>query len=309
MNAASAQRPDFSPFVDGQGNISRPTDFLTSPEWVHIGGWAVVNEDGDDNGFHNVYTTHDVVAHFRQNGVFPDGAVLIKEVRGSTNGQLTTGSVHWAAEPAVWFVSIKDTVGRFPNNPLWGDGWGWALFAAADPSKQIAKDYKSDCLGCHVPVKNRDWMYTYGYSAVLGSKAGAYEVAMSSGEVDGRGSDPEAASMGGSTDATEIDLAASKAAFSSRCASCHSDKVGGKGLGPSLAGLIGRRAGSLEGYRYSDAMKSADVVWTPESLDAYLLDIKGFIPNNKMVPLFPAGVQDAKQRKLIIQYIQSLPSE
>lgn len=161
---SSASNSDsFSLYVDKDGGISRPVDFLTNPDWTHLGAWGVVNEDGEGNGFHNVYTTHDVVKAYRQTGKFPDGAVLIKEVRGASDAVLTTGRAHWAAENAVWFVSIKDTTNRFPDNPLWGDGWGWALFKADAPAQQVATDYKSDCLGCHVPVKDTDWIYVHAY--------------------------------------------------------------------------------------------------------------------------------------------------
>ena len=40
---------------------------------------------------------------------------------------------------------IKDAKGRFPGNDLWGDGWGWALFEAKDPKKNVATDYTTDC--------------------------------------------------------------------------------------------------------------------------------------------------------------------
>lgn len=155
--------PSFSPYVDSNGNISRPTDFLTNPDWTHLGAWGVVNLNGEGNGMHNVYTTLDAVKSYRQTGKFPDGAVLVKEVRGASNADLMTGSAYWAADKAVWFVSVKDATNRFPNNPLWGDGWGWALFEAGAPAKQVAKDYKEDCLSCHVPVKDTDWMYVHAY--------------------------------------------------------------------------------------------------------------------------------------------------
>lgn len=46
---------------------------------------------------------------------------------------------------------------------LWGDGWGWALFKADAPDKQVATDYKKDCLGYHIPAKSTDWTYVHGY--------------------------------------------------------------------------------------------------------------------------------------------------
>ncbi|MFT6274075.1 MAG: hypothetical protein ACJAZ0_000163 [Halioglobus sp.] len=51
---------------------------------------------------------------------------------------------------------IKDTQNRFSGNPLWGDGWGWALFKPDQPKLNVATDYKLDCLGCHIPAKQSD---------------------------------------------------------------------------------------------------------------------------------------------------------
>ena len=68
---------------------------------------------------------------------------------------MTTGDAHWAKDTKVWFVLIKDSQGRYPHNLLWGDGWGWAPFKSDAPNKQVATDYKKDCLGCHIPAKNR----------------------------------------------------------------------------------------------------------------------------------------------------------
>ncbi|MEO1251481.1 MAG: cytochrome P460 family protein [Pseudomonadota bacterium] len=176
VNAADTEPADaassygFSPFVDAEGAISRPTGFKTSADWIHLGTWAVVNENGEGNGFHNVYTTRAAADDYRANGAFPDGAPLVKEVRGAAAEQLTTGRAHWATDKQVWFVMIKDAEGRFPDNALWGDGWGWALFNAEDPAEQVATDYKSDCLGCHIPAQQTDWVYTRAYSAVLEGK-------------------------------------------------------------------------------------------------------------------------------------------
>lgn len=163
----------YSTLVDAQGTISRPQGYAET--WMHIGTWTVANEGGAGNGMHHVYTTPDVVEHYKKDGTFPDGAVLVKEVRNSRNAPMTTGQAHWATTPNVWFVMVKDTKGRFPDNPLWGDGWGWALFKADDPNTQVATEYKTDCLGCHIPAKRSDWVYTYGYQRVLGSKSVAFE--------------------------------------------------------------------------------------------------------------------------------------
>jgi hypothetical protein len=45
---------------------------------------------------------------------------------------------------------IEDSQGRFKGNNLWGDGWGWALFEARDPKKQVATDYRTASCGCNL---------------------------------------------------------------------------------------------------------------------------------------------------------------
>jgi hypothetical protein len=83
--------------------------------------------------------------------------VLVKEIFLTDHAKLTTADAQWASQMVQWFVQIKDTKNRYPKIPLWGDGWGWALFKADAPDKQVATDYKKDCLSCHVPPKSTDW--------------------------------------------------------------------------------------------------------------------------------------------------------
>ena len=165
---ANAEKDDtFSPYVDSEGNIERPTDFRDT--WTYLGSW--VHPTDAKSGFHNVYTEPGVAMKYRETGKFPDGAVLVKEVLAEGTQDMTTGKgvVHANDSVVLWFVMVKDETSRFPDNPKWGDGWGWAQFMADDPSKDISTDYKKDCIGCHVPVKDTDWVYTYGYP-VLSSK-------------------------------------------------------------------------------------------------------------------------------------------
>ena len=151
----------FSPYVDNKGNISFPESFRT--DMVHLGSWFV--PDGGASGFHDVYTEKSTVEAYRKTGKFPDGATLVKELRAAKSGDYTTGQgVKYASDGLKqWFVMIKDGKGRFPGNPLWGDGWGWALYKPDDRTRNKAADYRSDCLGCHVPVKHKDWVYTEAY--------------------------------------------------------------------------------------------------------------------------------------------------
>lgn len=158
---ALAQGTEFSPYVDNQGNISFPTDFRTSK--AHLGSWFV--PDGGASGFHDVYTEKSSIEAFRKTGKFPDGATIVKELRASKKGAYTTGQgvSHSTKELKQWFVMVKDSEGRFADNPLWGDGWGWALFKPDNKGQNIAADYKTDCLGCHVPAQQNDWIYTEAY--------------------------------------------------------------------------------------------------------------------------------------------------
>nr|WP_089934190.1 cytochrome P460 family protein [Candidatus Entotheonella palauensis] len=156
---ARAQR--FSTHVDETGSIGFPKDFRTT--MVHLGSWFV--PEGDASGFHDVYTEASTVEAYRQTGRFPDGATLVKELRGAKKGDYTTGTNVGFAEDTVkqWFVMIKDSQGRFANNSLWGEGWGWALFKPDAPTKNVATNYRTDCIGCHVPAKATDWVYIEAY--------------------------------------------------------------------------------------------------------------------------------------------------
>lgn len=152
---------EFSANVDKEGNISLPEDFRLN--MVHLGSWFVA--DGDASGFHDVYTEAESAMAYRETGKFPDGATLVKELRAHETGKYTTGdSVSYAtAGLKQWFVMVKDSEGRFPDNPLWGDGWGWGLYKTTDTTTNAATDYKQDCLGCHVPAKDTDWVYVEAY--------------------------------------------------------------------------------------------------------------------------------------------------
>src|SRR5258705_2906820 len=151
--------------VDKAGNIRKPNDFRD--HYQALGTYMVLDPKGDQ--MHYTYASPGTAENYRKTGKFADGTVLVKEVFASDHAQLTTGDAHWATGTKVWFVMIKDEKGRYPGNPLWGDGWGWALYKSDAPDKQVATDYKKDCLGCHVPAKATDWIYVQGYP-VLGKK-------------------------------------------------------------------------------------------------------------------------------------------
>jgi hypothetical protein len=158
-----AQKGDgFSPHVGKDGSISRPTDYRE--KFAFLGAYAdATKADKSIDEIHNVYAPLKDVEAYRRDGKFPDGTVLVKEVCGTDTETLTTGQAHWVKDTKLWFVMIKDSKGQFPKSPLWGEGWGWALFKASDPAKNVATDFSIDCKSCHVPAKNDDWVYVRGY--------------------------------------------------------------------------------------------------------------------------------------------------
>jgi hypothetical protein len=109
------------------------------------------------------YASPGTISAYRKDGRFPDGAVLVKEVVQAATDQMTTGAVSRAETLKGWFVMMKDRNNRHAGNKLWGDGWGWSWFDAANPSKTTSTDYKIDCQSCHVPAQASDWVYVGGY--------------------------------------------------------------------------------------------------------------------------------------------------
>ena len=97
------------------------------------------------------------------------------------------------------------------------------------------------------------------------------------------------------------DAAAGKDVFA-QCTACHSTD-GNNGVGPSLKGIVGRKAGSEPGFRYSRAMKNNAQVWDAKSLDAYIANPQVAVPGNVM-PY--SGLPDAKQRADLVAYLATL---
>ena len=85
------------------------------------------------------------------------------------------------------------------------------------------------------------------------------------------------------------------------CAACHSVERGVNNVGPSLAGLFGRHAGSLSDFRYSAAMRKSGITWTPDALNEFISDPQKRVPANRM-PY--AGLTDAAARADLIAYLE-----
>ncbi len=100
------------------------------------------------------------------------------------------------------------------------------------------------------------------------------------------------------------DAGAGEGVFKRVCSTCHNPTVDGpRKLGPTLHGVVGRKAGTVEGFRYSSAKRDADLVWTPEKLDPYLKDPRAFMPGTTMAY---AGLKNDADRANLIAYLKTL---
>lgn len=88
-----------------------------------------------------------------------------------------------------------------------------------------------------------------------------------------------------------------------KCKACHKLEDGANGTGPHLFGTVGRDIGSIGGFGYSDVLASLDGNWTPEALNGFLENPKGFAPGTKMGF---AGLKKVEDRANIIAYLQTI---
>jgi cytochrome c len=100
------------------------------------------------------------------------------------------------------------------------------------------------------------------------------------------------------------DVAHGKQVFTQQCAVCHSSNKGGAPLvGPNLYGVVDRRAGAVQGFNYSPALKGAGLTWTSANLNTYLEAPARMLPGVRM-PF--AGIKNIAQRDDLVAYLQTL---
>lgn len=116
------------------------------------------------------------------------------------------------------------------------------------------------------------------------------------------GSAKDNSAPSGTSATSEVSAAAKPVAFA-QCMSCHAVAPGQNGIGPSLAGVFGRKAGMAPGFSYSDAMKASGKTWDEASLDAFLANPMGVVPGTRMTYM---GQSDPAKRKAVIEYLQTL---
>lgn len=103
--------------------------------------------------------------------------------------------------------------------------------------------------------------------------------------------------------ARAADAEAGARIFRTQCGACHTVEAGKNRVGPTLFGIVGRHSGKVEGFRYSAANKGADITWTPEVLDKYLVNPRATVPGTTMAYV---GLKNEKQRADLIAYLETV---
>lgn len=103
----------------------------------------------------------------------------------------------------------------------------------------------------------------------------------------------------------EGDPAAGEKVFR-KCATCHEVKQEKNKVGPHLVGIIGRQSGSVEDFKYSDAMKNANITWNEETISEYVKNPKTYVEGNRMIF---AGLKKDEEVADLIAYLKQATAQ
>ena len=103
-----------------------------------------------------------------------------------------------------------------------------------------------------------------------------------------------------------VKVEAGETLFLSECRRCHAPGATDPSYGPQLDGVVGRRAGTVDGYAYSEALAGSGIVWTPAALRAWMEDNDGFMPGTKMRHV---GIEDRTVQDFILAYLSSISDQ
>ena len=102
-----------------------------------------------------------------------------------------------------------------------------------------------------------------------------------------------------------------EAIFKDNCNRCHAmPQENRNSIGPNLHGVVGRRAGSAEGYEYSKALKSSNITWAEQRLNSFLTNPRNYIggstpPLHDAIKMNFVGISDPAERQAVIEYLKS----
>jgi len=97
--------------------------------------------------------------------------------------------------------------------------------------------------------------------------------------------------------------AAGEQVFQQNCTACHSSDPSKNTFGPSLVGVVGRKAGSVPRFAYSDAMSTADLTWTEDNLRKWIADNEALVPGTRMRHV---SITDKAEQDYLISYLNTL---
>jgi cytochrome c len=106
--------------------------------------------------------------------------------------------------------------------------------------------------------------------------------------------------LGSSVALAQGDVGKGETVFN-KCKACHSADEPKNKVGPNLVGLFGRPAGSVEGFKYSEAMKNSGITWDETTLAAYLADPRGYVKGNRMAFV---GLKNEEDIANVIAYLK-----